>query len=161
MSESAIGTGGSILVDSLGSSVLLLQSPEMLHLSLRRTLTGHLHHVWQVSWNSFGPGHSRILATFPTTPFPLQTIPFHARRYCADPPITLPPSGLTSHVQYQQWDDFPAQLSARTLPSLVEPSSNSPVAFFGDQSTLNTSICYPGSYPSIPALPQAFPQHMY
>ena len=90
----------------------------------------------------------------PTTPFP---IPFHAPHYSADPPITLQPSGLTSHVQYQQWDDFPAQLSVRTLPSLVEPSSNSPVAFFGDQSTPNTSICYPGSYPIIPALPQTFP----
>ena len=31
-SESAVGTGGSTLIDSLGSSVLLLQSPEMLHL---------------------------------------------------------------------------------------------------------------------------------
>src|SRR5580693_9087411 len=106
------------------------------------------------------PSHCRD-AHLPTTPFPLQTIPFHARHYCADPPITLPPSALTSHVQYQQRDDFPAQLTARTLPSLVEPSSNSPVAFFGDQSTPNTSICYPGSYPIIPALPQAFPPHMY
>jgi len=55
----------------------------------------------------------------PTTPFPLQMIPFHSQHYCTDPPITLPPSGLTSHVQYQQRDDFPAQLSVRTLPSLL------------------------------------------
>ena len=132
--------------------------------SLRRTLTEHFHHVWQVSWNSFGPGHSGILAltlSRCSCSFPLQTILFHAQHYCADPPITLPPSGLTSHVQYQQLDDFPGQLSARILPSFVKPSSNSPAAFFGDQSTPNTSICYLGSYPIIPALPQAFHPHMY
>jgi len=63
------------------------------------------------------PSHCRD-AHVPTTPFPLHTIPFQARHNCADPPITLPQSGLTSHVQYQQRDDFPAQLSARTLPTL-------------------------------------------
>jgi len=69
------------------------------------------------------PSHCRD-AHVPTTLFPLQTIPFHAQHYCADPPITLPPSGLMSHVQHQQWDDFPAQLSARALPSFVKPSLN-------------------------------------